>query len=324
MEKNILITGGAGFIGSHLVNHHLKKNDQVWALDNLQTGQIKNLQPNLKHSSFRFDQADLCNWDRLQEAVSWAHRIYHMAASVGQRFVLSNPVGTLENNILTCEYLLQAMVDANSKARLLIASSSEVYCYCQAEDGFEEDTMLQFPSGKFRQESYALSKLINETAALSYTFEKGLHCTVVRIFNTIGINQSPSYGMVVPNFIDKALTQKPITVYGDGLQTRTFNNVHDTVESLDLLLDHPESRGKIFNVGNNQETSIIDLAKLIIKLTKSRSEIRFASYEEAFGFDFKDIRRRKPNLQKFTEITRFYPKWTLENTLEEIITAKEK
>lgn len=325
-KQRVLVTGGAGFIGSNLVDYHLKKGDEVWAVDNLQTGRLKNIEPYLQHPAFRFDQADICNWPRLLEAVEWANRIYHMAAHVGQRLVLADPVNTLSSNIRGCELILQALFDIASPARLLIASTSEVYCHCPLEPGeaLKEDRMLQFPSGEFLQETYDVSKLVNEIMGLSYTAKKGIDCTIARLFNTIGANQSPSYGMVVPNFIQQALSGEPITVFGDGLQSRSFSNVHDTVTALALLLDTPKSKGEIVNVGGDRECSITDLAKMVKKIARSQSEIRYLSYQEAYGVDFKDVRRRRPNLDKLFQLTGFKPKWTLEQTIEEIIQAKKE
>lgn len=324
-KENILVTGGAGFIGSHIITHHLDKGDHVWAVDNLQTGHLKNIESYRKNSKFLFNQEDVCTWIKLGEAVKWADKIYHMAATVGQRMVLGNSVNTITNNIQACESILKAMADTESKARLIIASTSEVYCHLSSHDGkhLSEDAFLNFTSGKFLQETYPLSKYVNEVMALSYTFQKGLDCTIARIFNTIGVNQSSAYGMVLPNFIEQALAQKPLTVYGDGLQTRSFCNVKDTVMALNTLLDTPESKGGIFNVGDDHECSIIDLAKLVIKKTKSKSETTFIPYKEAYGVDFTDVKTRCPNLHKLQQLTGFHPQYNLEQTIEMIINASK-
>lgn len=321
--KHILVTGGAGFIGSHVVYHHIRKGDQVWVVDNLTSGRMENLNSIKDKSQLRFTKADICNWPELQEAVNWADSIYNMAAIIGQRLVLSDPVGTLSNNIHSCERILQAISNANKAKQLMIISSSSVYLHTEPnKDGtFHEDHHLSYPSGKFIQETYPLGKLINEVMGLAYLHQKGVHCTIARIFNSIGPNQTSRYGMVVPTFIKQALSHAPLTVYGDGLQRRAFTNVSDTVNALDLLLQNPASKGEIVNVGSHNDISIIDLARLIIEITKSRSEIKYLSYQEAYGIDFIDVRRRLPNLQKLTKLIGVTSKKSLEETIKEIITS---
>jgi len=318
---HILVTGGAGFIGSHLVQYHLDKGDHVWAVDNLLTGKEDNIKAFEKHPFFRFTQADLAQWPQLLEAITWADRIYHMAAILGQRLVLSNPVDTLSKNIHNCELILQGMTHVNKKVRLLIASSSGVYASVnlKAEETLPEDTILHFNSGAYLQESYYFSKLINEVMGLAYLHQKGIQCTIARIFNTIGTRQTGRYGMVVPTFVEQALKNQPITVYGDGLQTRSFCNVQDTVTALDLIMKNPESNGEIINIGNNDECSINDLAKLVKEKAKSRSEITHLSYKEAYGVDFHDVQVRRPNIDKLKRLTGFQPQWTLEQTVQQII-----
>lgn len=319
-QKRILVTGGAGFIGSNIVAHHLAKGDSVWAMDNLQTGRKRNLEPFLHHPLFQFDEANICLWPKIQEAVDWADYIYHMAADVGQRFVIAHPIGTLTDNIRGCEQLLKALSQSSSKARLILASTSEVYNHIKApsENGFSEDSLLTLPSGKFIQETYPLGKIVNEVMGLAYCQEKGVHCTIARIFNTVGINQSSAYGMVLPAFIEQALSNRPLTVYGDGQQTRTFCNVKDTVAMLELLLENEASRGEIINVGNENECTILNLAEKVIERTGSQSQIMYISYKEAYGFDFIDVRKRHPNLGKLKRLTGFQHRWTLEQTIDQL------
>ena len=322
MKKKVLVTGGAGFIGSNLVRHHLEKGDEVRAIDSLQTGFLKNIEPFKRNPFFRFDQANLCDFPGLQEAVHWADRIYHMAAFVGQRFVLAHPTETLSNNIRCCEAVFEAMYQAKSRARLLIASTSELYCHSDIgpNEKVREETISKFPSGKFLQEAYPVSKLANEVAALSYVHQKGLDVVVARLFNTIGVNQSASYGMVVPTFVEQALAHRPITIFGDGLQTRSFSNVADTVVALEKLLDNPQSKGEIVNVGDDRECSIKDLAFLVKKLSNSDSEIRHLTYREAYGVDgFVDVRRRCPDLSKLIRLTGFCPRLPLERVINQVI-----
>lgn len=327
--KHILVTGGSGFIGSHIVSYHLERGDHVWAVDNLQSGRLTNLAPYRSMEAFRFDQADIRDWQKLQKAVQWSDRIYHVAASIGQRLVLGNPSETLSNNIHGCEKILQAMCHTEKETRLIITSTSGVYCHCEGDaDGtFREDAMLNFPSGQFLQESYPLSKLINEIMALSYVHEKGLHCTMARLFNAIGTNQNSLYGMVVPTFIEQALQQVPLTVFGNGLQKRCFSDVRDTVSALNSLLECAEGNGQVVNVGSEHECSIIDLAKMIINATRSSSTICHISYDEAYGvnfkkvygLDFKDVAWRRPNLKKLSRLTGFQPKYSLEQTIQDIV-----
>ena len=324
MSKQILITGGAGFIGSHIARHHMEKGDRVWVVDNLLVGQLKNLKPFLNKETFRFDQADVCNWNHLKEAVEWSDKIYHMAAIVGQRQVLAKPVETLAVNTHSCEAILEAMIKAKNHPRLLVASTSGAYCHCHADkDGtFHEDAMLSFPSGKYLQEAYPMGKVITEVMCLSYLNQFGVDCIMARLFNTIGVNQSSSYGFVVPTFIEQALREEPLTVYGSGHQTRSFSDARDTVAAMDLLLENPKSKGEIVNIGDDRECSILDLAKLVIEKTKAKSEIRFLSYKEAYGVNFRDVERRRPNLEKLRKLTGFRPQWNLEQTIEDVIASK--
>lgn len=319
-KKNILITGGAGFIGSHVAEHYLKNGDRVWAVDNLDTGRLSNISAFQSDENFRFTEADICNWIQIEEAVEWSDRIIHLAATIGQFKVLANPTLTLSNNIGGCEKLLQAMGKTKKETRILIASTSEAYSHSDPlpDGSFREDAMIKMPSGHVIQTAYPVGKVVNELMGLAYVQEKDLFCTIVRIFNTIGTRQQSFYGMVVPTFICQALNQQPITVYGDGSQTRSFANAHDVVNQFDLLIESPKSKGEIVNVGNNRECSIMDLAKLVIKITKSNSQIRLVPYKEAYGFDFVDPMRRKPCLEKINELVGLKCVWTLEQTLEEI------
>lgn len=324
-HRNVLVTGGAGFIGSHVARHHLALGDSVWVVDNLQAGRLSNIEPFKSNPKFQFDQAPVQAWPKLKEAVKWADRIYNIAGNVGQRLILSNPTATMSNNIRVLEAVLEAMVETGSQARIITASTSEMYINSEENpDGtVSEDALVIMPSGKFLQESYPISKLANEIDLLSYAHTKNIHGTIARIFNTIGTNQSAQYGMVVPTFIEQATSGKPLTIYGDGLQTRSFSDARDTVTALQLLLDNPKSKGEIVNVGDDRECSILDLAKLVLKTTQSKSEIRYLTYEEAYGVaDFEDVRRRCPDLRKLRQMTGFHPKYALKDTIEEIYHQK--
>ncbi|MEC7838721.1 MAG: NAD-dependent epimerase/dehydratase family protein [Chlamydiota bacterium] len=323
MSQNVLVTGGAGFIGSDIVRHHLELGDHVWAVDNLTTGRIENLHRYLDHAFFSFDKADIRQWDKLADAVSWSDRIYHMAAVVGQHRVLGNPVETITNNVDGCERILKEMSNSTKDVRLLIASTSSVYHRTDpGTDGkLHENSLLSFGSGEVIQETYPLSKLMNEVMALSFVLEKGLHCTVARLFNTIGVNQCSQYGMVVPNFIQSALKGEPITVFGSGEQSRAFINVHDTVRALDLLLTNPESKGVIVNVGSDLKLTINELAKVVKERCGSDSEIQHISYQEAYGMNFRDVDHRCPDTTLLNSLINFSPEWSLEETIDEVISS---
>lgn len=317
----VIVTGGAGFIGSHLVKEHLRQGDSVVVIDSLQTGSRDNIAPVLSNPNFTFIEGDICHLKDLKEILKDADRIYHMAANVGQRFVLARPAETVVNNIDGAKAVLEVLAETKSKARLLLASTSEVYCHVDINyhQKAVESMSPIFPSGKFRQETYPLGKFVNEVMGLSYAWQYGVDCTIARLFNTVGPNQSPAYGMVLPNFMRQALSNEPITVFGDGQQTRSFSSVHDTVKALRLLLDNPASRGEIINVGDDKECSILDLAKLVKKLTGSTSEIRFVDYQKAYGLDFVDVKRRCPDLSKLKSLTGFTPSISLEAVIQEMI-----
>lgn len=322
MAKNILITGGAGFIGSELSRLHIEKGDSVWVIDNLSAGKRENIAPYLDIETFHFSEKDLRNCSYLlQEAIRWADRIYHMAAVVGQRQVLSNPIETLTNHINCCQILLEEVDKVGKKVPILIASSSSVYYHtAPEEDGtLHEDTVLNYISGELLQQTYPISKLFTEYLSLAYVMEKEFFCTIVRPFNTIGINQRSRYGMVLPNFVRQAINEEPITVFGTGRQYRAFTNVHDTCRALDLLMENPMSSGMIVNVGSQQKSTILDLAHLVKKCAKSSSKIIFIPYKKAYGVDFKDVDQRCPNTDLLYSLTRFQPEWSLEETVEEVI-----
>ncbi len=318
---NVLVTGGAGFIGSHLVKHHLDKGDHVWVIDNLSSVDKRNIEPFFSNPNMRFDEEDICTGPIINEAVAWSDRIYHLAAVVGMQQVLKVPADTLSSNMGSLEKVLKAMTKTEKKPHLVIASSSGVYWHnaLGKDERYKEDATLQVPSGSFLQEAYCLSKLTGEVMTLAYAHQYKLRCTIARFFNTVGTNQTGMYGMVVPSFIRQALSGKPITVYGDGTQTRSFCNVHDVVEGLDHLLDYEESIGQIYNIGNDEECPILTLAKKVKEKTNSSSEIKFVSHKEAYGVDFVEVTRRRPNTDKVHALTGFKPKWSLDQTLDEII-----
>lgn len=315
---HIVITGGAGFIGSHLAEYHLTKGDFVHVVDDLSTGTLENLMPFERDSRLRFDEADIITWQGLDKAIGWADRVYHFAAVVGMHRVLAEPVRVHSVNIAGCERVLRAAVAGGWKAQVLVASSSEVYG-SNHKGCLHEDCVLNIPSGARSRWNYAVSKLADEALSLSYARSFGLHVTVVRLFNTIGPRQTGRYGMVVPRFVDQAITGEPITVYGDGSQTRSFCDIRDTVVALDRLMSNPASAGEIVNVGGDREISIRSLAEMIRVRAKSTSSITFLPYAQAYGEAFDDVARRKPSLEKLLRLVEFKHRWQLEDTLDELI-----
>jgi len=315
---HILVTGGSGFIGSHLVAYHLAKGDQVQAIDDLSTGSIKNIAPFLSNPAFQFEQADILTWPHLEKAVQWADRIYHLAAIVGIHRVLSEPLRVMTVNINGCERLLHTISSTKARPKVIIASSSSVYGLSHKPLLNEEDELtINFIAYPIL--GYALSKITDEALGLAYYRTANLPVTLVRLFNTIGPRQTGRYGMVVPRFIQQALQNEAITIYGDGEQTRSFCDVRDIITALDKLANKPESSGEIINVGHDTPISINRLAELIRSKAKSNSEIKHLSYREAYGEEFTDIKQRRPDLTKLYKLTDFKHQWTLEATIDDLI-----
>jgi len=315
----ILITGGAGFIGSHLAHLHLQKGDRVHVVDDLSTGRRANIALHLGLSRFTFSEADIVTWDGLNDAARAADRIYHLAAVVGVRRTLEDPVRVVKTNIAGTERVMRAIEKSGRRPEVLVASSSEAYGFNPRPMFSESDDLLLHSRDHLRW-CYAVSKLTDEFIAYSYAEKFGFKLTVARLFNTIGPRQVEHYGMVVPNFVKQAVTGRPITVYADGSQTRSFADVRDTVRALDLLAGSPLAPGETVNVGADQEISILDLARLVRERAESQSEIVFIPYREAYGEDFEDITHRRPCLDKLFELTSFQHRWTLTATIDDLIT----
>src|SRR6202040_2499014 len=279
-----LITGGAGFIGSHLADHLLAQQDEVWAIDDLTTGSIENIEHLMNHPRFHYQIGTIANVAATAELVDRCDVIFHLAAAVGVRLIVESPVRTIETNIRGTEVILKAA--AKKKKPVLIASTSEVYGKSTKVPFCEEDDLVSGPSTKCRW-SYACSKAIDEFLALAYWKEQKLPVTVVRLFNTVGPRQTGRYGMVLPTFVRQARNDERITVYGTGKQTRCFGYVEDVVEELNMLMHTEKSIGEIFNVGNNEEVSIEELAERIRRMSESRSEIVHIPYSQAYeeGFE---------------------------------------
>lgn len=320
---HVLITGGAGFIGSHLVQLHMERGDCVHVIDDLSTGRAENIVPYLENDNFRLTEADLLLWDGLEKAVAWSDRIYHMAAVVGVKRVLEDPVKVMSINVAGTERLLRAVNTGAWNPQVVIASSSEVYGF-NPEAGFSEESDLVFRSAGRLRWSYAATKLADEYLAFAYARKFNLGITIARLFNTVGPRQVGRYGMVLPNFIEQALRQEPITVYGDGSQTRSFCDVRDTIMALDLLAGCDQANGEVVNVGNDQEIAIRQLAELVKERAQSRSPIVTIPYQEAYGEEFEDVTHRRPILTKLQQLTSFAPRWSLTDTIDDMMARKRK
>jgi UDP-glucose 4-epimerase len=318
----VLVTGGAGFIGSHIAEYHIKKGDQVHVIDNLSTGSLDNVSSLLENKNFTLVQDDVLTGDKLKKLVVQVDRIYHMAAVVGMFTVLRDPQKTLATNIAGSERLLRAVVETKRKPQIIIASSSEVYGVNICADGHKEDDQLTIGSPAKSRWNYAISKLADEAFGLTYHREHNLPILVIRFFNTVGPRQRGTYGMVLPRFVEQAISGKPITVFGDGNQIRCFINIYDTVRLLDLLANKSDAYGQIFNIGSDHEISIMELAKLVKKLSNSKSEIKTVSYQDAYNKDYEDIKRRKPNLMKLRSYIPVAFNIELEQTIKELIERK--
>lgn len=311
-----LITGGAGFIGGHLAALLLSQGHQVDVIDDLSTGSIRNIEGLKGKPGFRYSIDTILNVPLLAELVDGADAIFHLAAAVGVRLIVESPVRTIETNVRGTEAVLEAA--AKKKKPVLIASTSEVYGKSEAIPFREDGDLVSGPTHKGRW-SYACSKALDEFLALAYWKEKKLPTTVVRLFNTVGPRQTGRYGMVIPNFVRQALANEPITVYGDGQQSRCFGHVFDVVGALAALIVHPGAVGEVFNVGNTEEISILGLAERVKELARSRSEIRLVPYEEAYESGFEDMRRRVPDLRKIKEAIGYQPTRSLDDILRDVI-----
>ena len=312
----ILITGGAGFIGSHLAERLLEQDHEVFILDNLWTGKLENIAGIKSNENLHLVIDTILNESVMNELIFKVDHIYHMAAAVGVRNVMDHPVETLDINVKGTEVVLRL---ANRfKKKILIASTSEIYGK-HLEHSLSEDDNRVMGTVKKRRWAYACSKTLDEFLALAYFDEKKLPVVIVRLFNTVGPRQTGRYGMVLPNFVQSALLGKPITVYGDGTQSRSFTHVNDVVEALSQLMNEPKAVGEIFNVGNDKEITINELAKKVKEMTGSSSEIEYIPYEKAYGPSFEDMERRCPNIQKIKNLIGFKPSHDLESIIQSVI-----
>ena len=312
----VLITGGAGFIGSHLADAYLQRGDEVLVIDDLSTGTIDNIQHLKSNPKFHYTIDSVHNQPVTAELVDQCDVVFHLAAAVGVKLIVESPVRTIETNVRGTEVVL-ALANKKQK-RVLVASTSEVYGL-SADVPFKEDGNLVMGATTKGRWSYACSKAIDEFLALAYWREKKLPTTIVRLFNTVGPRQTGRYGMVIPTFVKQALAGRPITVYGNGKQTRCFGYVGDVVGALIKLMDSAESVGQVFNIGSSEEISILQLAEKVKELTQSTSEIVFVPYDDAYEEGFEDMPRRVPDTTKINQLVGFKPKMTLDGILETVI-----
>ncbi len=311
-----LITGGAGFIGSHLSDALLQEGHQVVIIDNLSTGSIENIRHLKERPGFSYHIDSVDNERLLAELIDDADVVFHFAAAVGVKLIVEQPVHTIETNVHGTEVVLKL---ANKKKKLVVvASTSEVYGKSNDVPFREDSDLVTGPTTKHRW-AYACSKAIDEFLALAYWKERKLPVIIVRFFNTVGPRQTGQYGMVIPNFVRQALAGEPITVFGDGTQSRSFTHVADVVRALIALIHEPKAIGQVINIGNTEEVTIRELAERVRKQSGSSSLIRLIPYDEAYESGFEDMPRRLPDLTKIHAMIGYAPKHTLEDILNDVI-----
>jgi UDP-glucose 4-epimerase len=311
----VLVTGGAGFIGSHLTDALIARGDQVVALDNFSTGSTANI----KHITKNFEiiDGDIRNKDLINESIKDVDLVFHMAAALGVNTILESPLESISTNIAGSEVVLNAA--ANHNKRILIASTSEIYGKNPKQPLNETDDRVVGSPQKIRW-SYSDAKAIEEAMAFSLNQEKGLKVTTARLFNTVGPRQSSHYGMVVPRFVRSALKNEPISIYGDGTQSRVFCHVHDAIEALLALVGTDKTINEVYNVGGTGEITIKELADAVIKETSSQSSIEFIPYEKAYAPGFEDMQRRVPDISKIKQELGWAPKKDLSQIITDVAT----
>ena len=316
MKETILITGGAGFIGSHLCELLVHQGYRVVAIDNLSTGKLANIEHLRPLPNFLFVRETITNLQVLDRLTSEADVVIHLAAAVGVKLIVEDPVHTINTNIMGTDAVLTTANRYGCK--VLIASTSEVYGKGVRVPFEEEDDCLMGATSHSRW-AYATSKAIDEFMGLAYRRQFGLPVVVMRFFNTVGPRQTGQYGMVVPRFVRQALKGEPLTVFGDGEQSRCFGDVADVIDAATRLMEHPGAVGQVFNIGSTQEVTMNQLAQMVLLLTGSRSEIVYVPYAQAYAPGFEDMRRRVPSLEKIHRLIGYTPKYSLEQTLQRVI-----
>ena len=318
--KSYLITGGAGFIGSHLCEALLKENHKVFAIDNLSTGKIDNIKHILDNQNFQFIRGDVLNTSVMDRLASQSEIIIHLAADVGVRLIIKHPVHTIENNIKGTEVVLKNTLRYGCKT--IIASTSEVYGKGSSIPfRVEDDVMLG--STLNNRWAYAASKMIDEFLGLAYVKEFNSNIVSVRLFNTVGVRQVSRYGMVIPKFVEQALKNEPITVFGTGEQSRCFCDVRDVIRAIIKLSYRDDIAGNVYNIGSTEEITIYALAELVKEMTKSSSEIIKVPYSEAYEPGFEDMQRRVPDISVISKLLNWKPQYRLNHILENIIKSNQ-
>jgi len=324
----VLVTGGAGFIGSHVVDYYLSQKTDITVVDNLVTGRIENLRHNLDNPQLKFVMDSILNRQTMEPLIAEADLVYNLAAPVGVKFIMNHPVHTLLDNVRGIDCVLEYCNKYRKK--VLVASSSEVYgrnlefSTKGKSSLLNEDSVRVMGATSNHRWAYANTKAFDEFLALAYKKEFGLPVVVVRFFNIIGPRQTGDFGMVVPSFIKKALNNDSIEIYGTGTQTRTFFYVKDAISAMVGLMNLPAAYGEVYNIGGSDEISIIDLAKKVIQLTKSKSKIKVIDYKTAYGDGFEDMLRRTPDTAKLKKTINFTQYYHLDKMLLEIIQSVKK
>ena len=311
-----LITGGAGFIGSHLADYLLDRDDQVILLDDLSTGRLANISHLTGRADAEFVLGSILNADLVDNVVSRVDTIFHLAAAVGVNLIVEKPLESLMTNIRGTETVVEKAHKHGT--RILVMSTSEIYGKNTSDSLSEGDDRILGSPLKSRW-SYSEAKAIDEILAYTYWREKGLETVIVRLFNTVGPRQTGSYGMVVPRFVGQALRNEPLTLFGDGTQTRCFCHVRDVVKGLVALSEHPEAFGRVFNLGGGEEVSIKELAERVIELAGSQSSLEFLPYDVAYEAGFEDMERRVPNTDRARQLVGFTPSTSLDDILRSVI-----
>jgi UDP-glucose 4-epimerase len=316
VRRTYLVTGGAGFIGSHLVEALLARGHVVTAIDNLSTGRLRNLDGVGQHPNFRFVHGSVLDELVVDELVHESEVVVHLAAAVGVHLIVERPLRSFTTNIRGSENVIEAA--HRYRRKILLASTSEIYGKNGGVPLVEgADRVLGSPS--VARWAYSTAKAVDEILAFAYHRERGLPATVVRLFNTVGPRQSPAYGMVIPRLVRQAVRNEPLTVYGDGRQTRCFCHVADVVDGILRLLDRPEANGEVYNLGSQEEISVLALAHRIIAAGRSSSPVELIPYEKAYAEGFEDMRRRVPDTTKVRELTGWRPTRTLDHILAETL-----
>ncbi len=316
MGLTYLLTGGAGFIGSHLAEALVASGDSVIALDNLSTGNAGNLEALHDEPGFRFVHGSVLDELMVDELVREADIVVHLAAAVGVELILREPLRSFTTNIRGSEIVIEAA--HRYRRKIMIVSTSEIYGKnSDAPLGEDADRVLGSPT--VARWAYSVAKSVDEILAYVYHRERDLPAVVVRLFNTVGPGQSPAYGMVIPRLVRQAVRNEPLTVHGDGMQTRCFCHVDDVVRAFRLLLDHPGAIGSVFNVGTQEEVSILDLARRVVARSGSSSPIQILPYDDAYGPGFEDMPRRVPDTARIRDLTGWVPERSLDDILDETV-----